>query len=79
MTSSSSGVASDISWVYLKVYNSSTSVLTHNWTSFTDNTFYTFTAVQNQKYAVWLQIACASGATTGHTPILNFKLKVNSP
>src|SRR4030042_1071255 len=69
----------DITAINATIYITGTTVLTHRWTTLTDTTYYDFTAAGSTKYAIWIEIECASGAGVGHTPQFSFEMKVENP
>jgi len=69
----------DITAINATIYITGTTVLTHRWTTLTDTAYYDFTAAGSTKYAIWIEIECASGAGVGHTPQFTFEIKVENP
>jgi hypothetical protein len=57
-----------------------TQIYTRTWASFSDTSWSnSFTAASDTKYAIWIEIQCASTATVGHTPQFTFEMKVVEP
>jgi len=76
---SASAQASDVTSINVTITNG-TQIYTRKWTGFTDKSWGTsFTAAKNTKYAIWIEIQCASGAIPGDTPQFTFEMKVENP
>jgi len=73
--------STDVSWVYVKIYNSTATIHSHNYTDFAtpDTSWYTFTAAASAKYTIWIEIKAGSSAGAGHTPQFTFEMKVENP
>lgn len=71
----------DVSWIFYKVYNGGT-LFSKNETNLNSpdtNWSTSCSAVAYTKYAIWLEIRCASDAGVGHTPTFTFEMKVENP
>ena len=77
---STNTTSSDVSWIYIKVYNGTATVLTQNYTNINtpDTAWKAFTAAPS-RYTIWVSIGCPSGATAGHHPSFVFEMKVENP
>jgi hypothetical protein len=71
--------ATDITAINVTLWISGSTPFTKRWIDLTDTSYYSFTAAGNTKYAIWIEIECASGASAGHNPQFTFEMKVENP
>jgi len=69
----------DITSLNVTLWIAASTPFTKLWTGLTDAAWYPFTSAQNTKYAIWIEIQCASGAGVGHTPQFSLEMKVEEP
>jgi hypothetical protein len=76
---STNTTTTDVTSINVTITNG-TQIYTRKWTDFTIKSWGTsFTAAKNTKYAIWIEIECASTATVGHKPQFTFEMKVENP
>jgi hypothetical protein len=74
------GNSSDITSVYLKIYNATSTIFTYTWVTFPNSTWTSsITTAANTKYSIWTEIQCASGATVSDIVAITYEMKVENP
>lgn len=73
--------SANVQTVYLKVYNSTATVVTITWNSgdALPTSWTSFTAAINTKYTIWFEVTATSGATVGQTSVITVDMKVENP
>ena len=68
----------DIDEVYIKVFNTTDTILEITYSSNT-NDFVSLPTAEDHKYTIHIEVTGASGATTDNTPSVDLEIKVESP